>query len=208
MDGSTNADGIKAVIFDFGGVVHAFDHGVFFRRLARFSPRTAGEMLSIVAASDLPRRYESGLITSSEFFREMAAACDLAIAEEEFVAAFTGIFTPIDTTIRLIRKLAGRYRLALLSNTNAWHFERHIRNVDVFPLFDAVTLSYEVRAMKPGEAIYRDALARLREAPGECVFVDDIAENVAGARRLDIHGVHYTDPDRLESDLRALGMTF
>jgi len=197
---------IKGVIFDFGGVIHSFDFGMFFRSLDGRTDRTFGEMSSLVAGSGLPRRYELGEISSGEFYRGTANLCGLRVTEEEFVQAFVAIFTPIEPTICLIRSLSPSYRLGLLSNTNEWHFEHHIRTVEVFPLFDAVTLSYQVKTMKPAEAIYRDMLEKIGFPPEECVFVDDLEENVAGARRMNLHAIHYTDHERLISSLAELGV--
>jgi FMN phosphatase YigB (HAD superfamily) len=91
-------------------------------------------------------------------------------------------------------------------NTNEWHFEHYIRAVDVFPLFDAVTVSFRVGEMKPGERIHRDVLSKLGLPPEACVFIDDLEENVEGARRLSMHGIRYTDHVRLVASLRALGV--
>ena len=197
---------IKGVIFDFGGVSHSFDFGMFFRSLDGRTDRTFGEMSSLVAGSGLPRKYELGEISSWEFYHGTANLCGLRVTEEEFVRAFVAIFTPIEPTICLIRSLSPSYRLGLLSNTNEWHFERHIRSVEIFSLFDAVTLSFQVRAMKPAEAIYRDMLEKIGFPPEECVFVDDLEENVAGARRMNLHAIHYTDHERLISSLAELGV--
>ena len=197
---------IKGVIFDFGGVIHSFDFGMFFRCLDGRTDRTSGEMISLVAGSGLPRRYELGEISSWEFYRGIANLCGLRVTEEEFVRAFVGIFTPIEPTICLIRSLSRSYRLGLLSNTNEWHFEHHIRTVEVFPLFDAVTLSYQIKTMKPAEAIYRDMLEKIGFPPEECVFIDDLEENVAGARRMNLHAIHYTDHERLIFSLAELGV--
>ena len=91
----------------------------------------------------------------------------------------------------------GRYRLGLLSNTNEWHFDHSIRTVDVFPLFDAVTLSYEVGAMKPAPVIYEDMLKKLGVPAGDCVYFDDIQENVDAGIRAGMHGtaVHHRGSD-------------
>lgn len=171
---------IQGIIFDFGGVLCTFDSRLFFQALAGRTDRTAGEMAALVLASDLPRRYESGQISSREFFTAVTKPCGLSMSEEEFIAEFTGIFLPIESTFRLIRALKPAFRIALLSNTNEWHFEHYIRTVEVFPLFDAVTLSYRVGEMKPGERIYRDSLRRIGLPPEKCVFIDDLEENVAG----------------------------
>ena len=206
MSGRTGNPAIKGVIFDFGGVIHSFDFGMFFRSLGGWTDRTFGEMSSLVAGSGLPRKYELGEISSWEFYHGTANLCGLRVTEEEFVRAFVAIFTPIEPTICLIRSLSRSYRLGLLSNTNEWHFERHIRSVEIFSLFDAVTLSFQVRAMKPAEAIYRDMLEKIGFPPEECVFVDDLEENVVGARRMNLHAIHYTDHERLISSLAELGV--
>jgi hypothetical protein len=38
------------------------------------------------------------------------------------------------------------------------------------------------------------------------VFIDDAPHNVAGATAVGIHGLHFTDPQRLRSDLTELGL--
>lgn len=198
---------IRAVVFDFGGVISTFDVGLFLRRIAARTEKSAADIGALIFGSKLPVLYESGRISSAEFFARLVALCGLRMSEEEFVRAFTEIFTPVETTHDLIRRLKGRYRLGLLSNTNEWHFRGHIETVPVFPLFDAVTLSYEVREMKPGERIYRDALAKLGLPPEECVFIDDIEENVAAARRLSMRAIRYEGHERLLTALADLSVT-
>ena len=60
--------------------------------------------------------------------------------------------------------------------------------------------------MKPAEEIYRDSLRKIGLPPGECVFIDDLEENVAGALRLGIRAIHYTGHERLVSSLADLGV--
>ena len=206
MRDGRGSPGIRAVIFDFGGVISTFDVGIFFRRIGGRTKRTVGELGSLVFRSGLPRLYESGRITSREFYEGMTELCGLSMTEEEFVSAFVSIFTPIESTFRLIRGLSRSYRLGLLSNTNEWHYEHYIRTVEIFPLFDAVTLSYQVKAMKPAEGIYRDSLRKIGLLPRECVFVDDLEENVAGARKMDMHAIHYTGHEGLVASLEELGV--
>ncbi len=207
MDQPAGSAPIRAIVFDFGGVISSVDVERFVRRIAARSEKPAAEIGSLLYGSRLPVLYESGRISSAEFFAGVAALCGLRMPEEEFVRAFTEIFTPIEPTLGLIRRLKGRYRLGLLSNTNEWHFRGHIETVPVFPLFDAVTLSYEVREMKPGERIYRDALGKLGLPPESCVFIDDIEENVAAARKLSMRGIRYEGHDRLVAALAELSVT-
>lgn len=197
---------LEAVVFDFGNVLCTFDNRRILAGLAPLCGLPPAELGRRIAGSDLPRAYESGEIDSPAFLAGLSALCGHAFPEAAFLQAFTGIFTPIEPVWRLVRRLKPRYRLGLLSNTNPWHFEHSIRPTPVFPLFDAVTLSYEVRAMKPDPRIYADAVAKLARPPAACVFIDDLAENVEGARAAGMRGIHYTGPEALERALRDLGI--
>jgi putative hydrolase of the HAD superfamily len=69
-----------------------------------------------------------------------------------------------------------------------------------------VTLSFEVKAMKPDERIYRDAVGKLRVRAEECVFIDDIEANAEGARRLGMAGIRYVTHGALIESLGAAGV--
>ena len=106
----------------------------------------------------------------------------------------------------LVEQLRRRYRMLVLSNTNAIHFEM-VR--DTYPLlrhFDHYVLSYEVGALKPEPAIYREAVRHARCEPGECFFTDDIPDYVEGARREGIDAVRFTGYEALCGELRARGI--
>lgn len=196
---------ISAVIFDFGNVLCRFDIGLFLGRIAALTSTPMSKLQGFLQhSSDLGRAYETGLITSDEFYRRLMDRYGFSLSKEDFIRAYTDIFTPISTTFDLVRKLKPRYKLGLLSNTNEWHFEYAIKAVEVFPLFDAVTVSFEAKAMKPEEAVYRDILEKLRAVPEECVYIDDVAENAEAASRIGMYGIQYTTYENLLGELGHL----
>jgi putative hydrolase of the HAD superfamily len=197
---------IRGVLFDFGNVICAFDHRRFLAALAPLCGQSPDALARRIAGSDLPRAYESGEITSQVFLAGVSERCGFDFPEGPFVRAFTDIFTPIPSTFELIGRLKPRYRLGLVSNTNPWHAEHGIRTTSVFPLFDAVALSHEVRAMKPDPRIFQAALAQIGLPPEACVFIDDIAAFADAASELGIHGLTYTSPQALRDDLARLGV--
>ncbi len=198
---------IRAVIFDFGRVISDFNIGRFIARASRSSTLNSAELEAAVArAMPTAERYETGLMSSREFYAEVCKAASLSMSEEEFRSAYTDIFTQKPGTIALIRRLKSRYRLGLLSNTNEWHFEFGVKPVSIFPLFDAVTLSFEVRAMKPDRRIYADMLGKLALPAEECAYIDDIAEYVAAGRALGLVAFQYTTHENLIGDLTKAGV--
>jgi epoxide hydrolase-like predicted phosphatase len=198
---------IQAVIFDFGNVICRFDPKIFVRGIAPHSARPLPELTSLLMHSaDLFTDYETGRISSPTFLELMSVRCELSCSQDQFIAAFSSIFTPNLPMFALIRHLKPRYRLGILSNTSEWHFLHGIRPAEVFPLFDTVTLSYEVGVMKPGEEIYRDALEKLALPAEACVYIDDIREYADAATALGLHGMHYVDDESLMKRLAAIGV--
>jgi putative hydrolase of the HAD superfamily len=151
-------------------------------------------------------QYETGLITSDQFYKKIVSVGHLSVSKPDFVNAFIDMFEPIPTTAQLIRQLKPNYTLALLSNTNEWHFEHVIQLLEDYDLFDHVTLSYEVKAMKPAKKIYQDAIKKSKMSPEECVFIDDVRDYADAASEMGIHGIQYTLHDALLESLRELGV--
>lgn len=197
---------IRGIIFDFGNVICSFDVEIFLAKLHERSGVGVETLRDRVYGSGLHSRYERGVISSKEFHREVVSRIGADVPVEELAEQFSDIFTPLESTHALIRALKGKYRLGLLSNTNEWHFLRRIREEPVFPLFDAVTLSFEVGALKPEPEIYRDALRKLSLPPEACVFIDDIGRYAEGAAALGIRGIRYTGHAELLRELSGLGV--
>jgi HAD superfamily hydrolase (TIGR01509 family) len=198
---------IHAVIFDFGNVISSFDVRQFLRNIQPFSQYSFEELQRLLPSLKGPAiDYETGHISSDQFYETTVGICHLHITREQFIHAHADMFAPIPKTSELIRLLKPRYKLGLLSNTNEWHYENAIKKIDVFQLFDAVTLSFQVRAMKPARAMYLDALKKLDLEAGTCVYIDDIQENVDAATGLGMHGIHYTSHMQLLADLDLLGI--
>jgi len=199
---------IKAIIFDFGNVICKFDDNIFLEKISKFTDKNVSELNYLIyISSDLTRKYENGLITSDEFFKKIVKKCDLSISKKEFRNAYTNRnFMPIKTTINLIRKLKSKYKIALLSNTSEWDFEYIIKKNEIFNLFDAISLSFKVKTMKPNPPIYLDCLAKLNLEPQECVFIDDKEKHVNGAKRIGINAILYVSYENLIDSLKNLNV--
>jgi len=199
---------IKAIIFDFGNVIATFDNNVFIQRISEYTEKSAEELTRLIyRESDLPRRFECGLMTDAEFYYAIRFLCLLDIPMDDFIRAYTEIFTPIEATNDLIAALKKKgYKLGLLSNTSHMDFTFGIKRIPAFNYFCAVTTSFEVGAMKPSGRIYSDALRKIGEPAEACVYIDDIEEYVAAAEKLGLRGIHYIGHDNLMEDLKKIGV--
>jgi putative hydrolase of the HAD superfamily len=85
-------------------------------------------------------------------------------------------------------------RVGLLTN-NVKEFGEHWRATFPIDMCDDIVDSSHVGMRKPEREIYALACERLAIAPGEAVFVDDNADNVAAARAFGMETVHFgADP--------------
>jgi epoxide hydrolase-like predicted phosphatase len=110
--------------------------------------------------------------------------------------------------VRSLRKLKPNYRLVLLSNTDVKHFAFIRGEFPEMFFFDEYVLSYEVGLMKPDPRIYEIALEKAKARAGECVFIDDLEENIEAAAKMGIHTIHFTPETDLDGELRSLKVSF
>jgi putative hydrolase of the HAD superfamily len=200
-----------ALIFDFGNVLAHFDYR---RACERFGARVglSGEAFleRVLAAgfSAIVQRYERGGLSSAEFAEAVCALVGLDIPFEEFATGWSDIFWLNEPVARLVRRLkAGGFTLVLGSNTNDLHAAQ-FRQQFAEPLacFDSLVLSYEVGHIKPTAPFYHACAAAAGRAPADCIFIDDLAENVAGAVEAGLRGIQYRDTPSLVAELSALGV--
>lgn len=105
----------------------------------------------------------------------------------------------------LIQDLKRRgYRIFGLTNWSAETFCQVRHKYGIFDLLEGMTVSGEEHVTKPDQAIYRRLLDRFSLVPGECLFIDDNAANVAGALQAGMAAVRFTDPATLKEYLDTL----
>ena len=200
---------VRVIVFDFGNVIGFFSRRRAAEQLAAYGPPglSIEELMRFIFFTDLEPAFESGRLTGSHVLAELRKTFGLVGTDDQLGLAHADMFTPNQAVCDLIPQLAGRYTLALLSNTNELHY-RQFRGqfAGVLDSFDRLFVSHEMGLRKPDPAIYHHVSDWANVAPSECVFVDDLPENVEAARACGWHGIVYRAEDDLAAALRALGV--
>ena len=198
---------LRGLLVDFGGVLttNVFDSFRAFceqegldpdavRRLFREDPAALGEL----------RRLERGELTEQEFAKRFGPMLGIEDTEGLIDRLFAEMH-PDEAMLAAVRaaKRAG-VRTGLISNS--WGAGRYDR--DAFPeLFDGVVISGEVGLHKPEPEIFRLAAERIGLPPEECVLVDDLKENCAGAEAVGMTAVLHRRAEETIAELeRVLGV--
>ncbi len=198
---------IKSIIFDLGKVIIPFEFERAYRHFEAHTGLTTPEIRRRLGEADLYRQFESGLLEPPEFVERVGGCLGMSISYEDFCPMWTSIFLPDPLlTEELLEGLARNYKLVLLSNTNAIHFEMIRETYPLLRHFHEFVLSYRVGVMKPSRAIYERAVAASACQAEECLFFDDMAENVEAAREAGLHAVQFLSAGQAESELVARGV--
>lgn len=196
----------KAIILDLGRVLVDFDFKRGYRALEGLCPHAAAEIPVRLSKGGLVEQFETGLIEPRDFVAQISRVLELDIDYERFCEIWSSIFTENLVPEEILAGLAARYRLLLLSNTNAIHFEMLRASQPILRHFHELVLSYEVKAMKPQPEIYHEALRRAGCRPEECFYTDDIAAYVLAAKDLGIDAVQFESAKQLERELETRGI--
>jgi putative hydrolase of the HAD superfamily len=199
----------RAILFDLGRVLVHFDFRIGYEALQKDCGISAADVPKRLAPTGIVEAFESGRMEPRPFFDEFRRILELKLEYERFCEIWSSIFTHQILPTSLIEGLRQRYRLVLLSNTNALHFSM-IREWygPLLANFDELVLSYEVGAMKPRPEIFDRAIEAARCRAEECFYTDDIAPYVEAAKAKGIDGVVFESQQQLETALTQRGITW
>lgn len=194
---------IRAVFFDFGGVIMRTEYQAPRQKLAERFNMDYGEMDKAVFGCDSARRASLGEITEKALWEDVLKKFRQPVSElHEFRNTFFGGDVIDLELIQYIRSLREKFHVGLISN--AWDgLREHLVKEKIIDAFDSLTISAEVGSVKPSAKIYEIALERAKAQAHEAVFVDDFAVNIEACEKIGMKGVLFKDP---QESLRRLEM--
>jgi putative hydrolase of the HAD superfamily len=196
---------IQAIIFDFGRVISAQKPMSLFRGYEEDLGLAPGTLNRIMYGSESWQQTMVGRKTLDEHWQEIGPRLGLHTSDQ--IAAFRRRYAADEAlnegVMNLIRRLQGRYKLAVLSNAPP-RLSKWLADWEILDLFDVVVCSGDEGVIKPDPAIFELTLERLGVAPEEAVFVDDTLGHVEAARALGIQGIHFTSAEALVKELDPL----
>lgn len=196
---------IKAVIFDFGGVLMRTEDRNPRVQLAARLGMTYDGLNDLVFDSPSAIRAMKGEITAGEHWREVQKKLGMTDAEiEQLQVEFWAGDVLDQGLVNLLRELRPIYETMLLSN--AWDdLRKMIEDVwQIDDAFDRMIISAEIGLAKPDLAIFQWVISQLGIEPSQAVFVDDFTHNVAGARAAGWQAIHFQSADQVLDELRTM----
>jgi HAD superfamily hydrolase (TIGR01509 family) len=197
----------SVVVFDLGKVLVDFDYGIAAEKIARRGRFSPAQVRDLLDHSPLLYRFETGLMSTDEFYGEVCAACGFSGKLDEFCAAFADIFSEIKPMIALHSALrAARVPMHIFSNTNDIAVGHIRKRFPFFSNFDGYVLSYQHGAMKPTAKIYEIVEEQTGHKGKDIVYLDDRAENIEAGLARGWQALLHETPEKSIPALRQLGL--
>lgn len=200
---------VRAVLFDFGGVLSTSPFEAF-ARYERENALPEDFLRGLNAANHHHNAWahlERGDVSLEEFCRLYegeARAAGHEIAGRDVLALLRGDLRP--EMITAVRRCSERLLTGLLTNNfvGMGAADGFGELADVLGLFDAVVESSQVGVRKPEPRFYEMACEALGVEPAEAVFLDDLGVNLKPARELGMRTIKVVDPAAALAELEAV----
>jgi glucose-1-phosphatase len=196
--------GIKAIVFDMGGVVLLGKSEDIYSKLSK--KLGVNPNLFQLVLNKHKKAMLKGELSPLDFCellkKRFNINADIVQAwKESYLAAM-----PINKKlISLIKRLKKTYRVAVITNTNELHAAIN-RDRGLFEYFDPTIISNEVNLVKPQREIFVMALKKMGLDAESCILLEDREEQLKIPKELGFKTILFKNNKQLVHDLKKLGV--
>lgn len=195
---------ISLVLFDMDQVLCTYDRPTRCAYLGKLVGITAEAVHAAIWDTGFETSADAGAIDARTYLRGFGERISYPLTLDQWLEARRLSMTPRPAVLNLVRRVRERARVAVLTNNTtlvADHIDRLLP--DLRPLFgDDVHASAEFGAAKPDPVCFQRCVRALGGTPGTTLFIDDLADNVAGAVAAGLAAHRYVSPEALAGVLR------
>jgi putative hydrolase of the HAD superfamily len=192
---------IKAVLFDFGGVLTGSGR-------TGFVGQTLAELYGVPAEAlqigEWHAKLRRGQANDDDLFADLNQRFGKPITKEMFLAKTDSMLKPYPAVYALADALRGAgLQVGILSNIFRMNAEK-IAAAGWYDGFDPLILSYAEGYAKPDPEIYDLAVKRTGVQPHEILFVDDQAKCIESAEVAGWHTVCAVGEEQIVRDVKRI----
>ncbi|MCP3469512.1 HAD family phosphatase [Bradyrhizobium sp. CCGUVB1N3] len=202
------AEKIELILFDMDNVLCTYDRHARAARLAEISGNTAENIYQAIWDSGFEQLGDDGTLSRREYLGAFGDRIGHSLSLAEWLDARRTSMKPNHAMLGVVDHLRRSVDVAVLTNNT----ELVVDHIDLLcpelrPLFGSrLYASARFRAAKPDVACYRRCLAELGVRSEAVLFIDDLAENIAGANAAGLHSHHFTTVEGFQAELKRYGI--
>ena len=198
---------IRNVVFDVGNVIVRWEPEAIVE-LAFGKDLPAGITSRDLFGGDIFRALNRGAMSLTETQRMYAErhGFDRRTSDRLIEALFESLHLIEETPVLMRQLKAAGYGVYCITD-NVHEIVAYLRGrYDFWPLFDGVCVSADHATLKPDPRMYRWLCETYDLVPEECVFLDDLEKNIAGAKAVGMDGFVFTTTAKAIDDLKSIGV--
>jgi len=188
---------IKAIIFDFGGVILNIDYNKTAESFKKLGVINFEEMYSQKNSDHLFSQLEKGNIKEDDFYTAFIKSTNITSTNHQVETAWNAMLLDYrDEALKTIERIKPKYKLFLLSNTNSIHHKAFSNVYQSFSggkhfddYFDKAYYSHQTGMRKPDKNIYELVIKENALAPSQTLFIDDSVQNIESAKQLGLQTI-------------------
>ena len=198
---------IDTIIFDIGNVLVRFRWKEYINELG-FDQETNQKLAEATVGSRWWREIDLG---ASKDTYEAGMKADHPELEKELELFFSRterIVEPFEYSKHLVKQLKEQgYRVYLLSNYGDFLYNQAAPQFTFRNYVDGELISYQIKAIKPDRKIYETLIEKFQIQPEHAIFIDDMKENIDGAKQVGLHGIVFQDYEQMCEALKEYAIS-
>lgn len=191
---------IRNIVLDMGNVLLSYDPNVPLNKFCR-TPEERETIRQELFLGPEWKQGDLGLMTNEEKYDSICKRVPESMrgALKRCVFEWYICLSPVSGVREFCQYAKEKgFRLYVLSNA-AKDFYGYFPDFAPFDFFDGIVVSADLHMVKPDIRIYQSLLEKFHLLSEECLFIDDLEENVEGAKQAGMSGeVFRGDFDRLK----------
>ena len=200
---------IKAILFDFGGVIYQHPKEVIPEVLARIYGQPVD--ITIKEYGKYKDDYFTGKLSTTELIKSLSTTFNSTKSTQEvqelWLKHYSELAKPNNEVLEIIQNLRKKYKVYLFSNTTEMS-NMHNSKTGLYDYFDGLFLSYRMKMKKPKEEIYEKVISEIEFEPQECIFIDDEPKNLEPAKNMGMRTILFdvliNSPVKLREEIKKL----
>lgn len=198
---------IKNIVFDLGNVLLKYDPQGYLESLG-YDTATISDLMKLIFNGVEWKLADQGLLSNDQLIDIYLLKAPHYSFEIRYVMLnWFRLMTLMEESKDFFLEVLDKgFNVYILSNYPEYKFLDMLERNPVLEKAHGSVISYQIKLTKPSREIYQHLLDKYDLNPDETLFLDDLQENINGARKVGIHGIRFRNVKQVRQDLKAFGV--
>lgn len=198
---------IRNIVFDLGNVLLKYDPKGYLESLG-YTASTVADLMKLIFHGSEWKLADQGLLSNDQLIEIYLLKSPQYSLEIRYVMQnWFHIMTLMEESKEFLLEVLDKgYNVFILSNYPEYKFMDMLKRTPVLRKAHGSVISYQIKLTKPSREIYMHLLDKYQLIAEETLFLDDLQENINGAKKVGMHGIRFRNVKQVKHDLKEYGV--